>query len=139
MYLNKDHLERCIITLETSLVLLDKSEKGSIDYEVYRNAVVKGFELTLETSGKLLRKALKPYFSSPNEVDRLIFMDIFRYAAKHGILTIEEVERWFKYRDNRNFTANDYGAGFTGETLVLMPDFVSDAKKLSERLENEKN
>ena len=59
MNLNTDHPLRCIHTLESSLALLKTAKPDSIDYEVFRNAEVKGFELVLETSGKLLRKALK--------------------------------------------------------------------------------
>jgi nucleotidyltransferase substrate binding protein (TIGR01987 family) len=128
--LNTDHLRRCIQTLESSLVLLRAAELGSIEYEVFRNAVVKGFELTLETSGKLLRKALKSYGGNPKAVDELFYKDVFRHAAKHGLLTVEAVERWFVYRDNRNDTAHDYGVAFAQQTLVLMDDFVADAQIL---------
>lgn len=138
MSINTDHLERCILTLESSYSLIEKAEKGSIEFEIYRNSVIKGFELSLEISGKLLRKALKPYFASPKEVDRLVFKDLFRYGAKHGLLNIEETERWLKYRDNRNSTAHDYGQKFAEETLVLMPDFISDAKSLLLRLKDAK-
>jgi len=41
--LNTDHYARCIRTLETSLTLLKKSDPESIDFEIFRNAVVKGF------------------------------------------------------------------------------------------------
>lgn len=71
MYLDTDHFARHIVTLESSLTLLNRSEPESIDYEIFRNAVVKGFELTLETGGKLLRKALKAFTGSPKEVDQL--------------------------------------------------------------------
>ena len=134
MALNTEHLNRCIRTLESALSLLNKSDPDSVDYEIYRNASVKGFELALETSGKLLRKALKPYFATSEAVDRLAFKDIFRHAAKHGLLNVEEVERWLEYRDNRNTTAHDYGKGFAEETLALLPDFVVDAKRLQEVL-----
>jgi len=130
MPLNTDHLLRCIQTLESSLAMLQRAEAGSIEYEVFRNAVVKGFELTLETSGKLLRKALKAYGGNPKAVDDLFYKDVLRHAAKHGLLTIEQVERWFVYRDNRNNTAHDYGEAFASETLVLMSDFVIDALAL---------
>lgn len=136
MQINTEHLKRCIETLENSIILIKKAEKGSIDYEIFRNAVVKGFELTLEVSGKLMRKAIKPFFASPMEADSLSFKDLFRYGAKHGILTAEEVERWFKYRDNRKVTAHDYGEGFAEETLALMADFVLDVNRLAERLKN---
>lgn len=134
MNLNTDHLARCIRTLESSLALLDKAEPDSIDYEVFRNAVVKGFELVLETVGKLLRKALKAYGGSPKAVDDLFYKDVLRHAGKHGLLTPEAIERWFAYRDNRNSTAHDYGEGFAKETLLLMPGFMADAQNLEAEL-----
>ena len=138
MALNTDHLKRCIDTLKQSLVLLNQSKPDSIEYEVFRNAIVKGYELTLETTGKLLKKALKPYFSNPQDVDQLPFKDIFRYASKHGLLSIEETKRWFAYRDNRNNTAHDYGIGFAEETMKLLPTFVKDAERLKETLDRAK-
>lgn len=136
MKLNTEHLGRCIQTLESSLERLQRSEPKSIDYEIYRNATVKGFELALETAGKLLRKILKPYFASNRMVDELYFKDLFRHAAKHGLLSAEEVERWFAYRDNRNTTAHDYGEAFAEETLRLLPGFIADAKRLQERIDH---
>ena len=46
-------------------------------------------------------------------------------------MTIEEVERWFAYRDNRNNTAHDYGENFARETLRLIPDFIDDVTRLA--------
>ena len=45
-------------------------------------------------------------------------------------MTLEEIERWFAYRDNRNTTAHDYGKGFAQETLRLLPSFITDVKGL---------
>lgn len=112
------------------MALLGKTTPESIEYEIFRNAVVKGFELTLETSGKLLRRALKAYAASPRAVDELVFKDVIRHAVKHGLITAAEVKRWFAYRDNRNSTAHDYGIGFAEETLKLLPGFIDDAKRL---------
>jgi hypothetical protein len=95
MSLSTEHLARCIATLERSLAQLRQSPADSIDYEVYRNAVVKGFELTLETVGKLLRKAVKSYSGSPRAVDELSYKEVFRHAARHGLLDTATVERWF--------------------------------------------
>jgi nucleotidyltransferase substrate binding protein (TIGR01987 family) len=134
MPINTEHLNRCIQTLERSLDALGKSEAGSIEREVFRNATVKGFELTLELSGRLLRKALKPFFATSAAVDGLVFKDVFRHAAKHGIIGIDEVERWFKYRDNRNNTAHDYGVGFAEETMKLLPGFIADARRLMDKI-----
>ena len=55
------------------VALLKQATPDSVEYDVYRNAVIKGFELVLETGGKLLGKYLKQFFSSPAEVDRLYF------------------------------------------------------------------
>lgn len=130
-----EHLLQCIRTLELSLQRLENTDPKSIDYEVFRNAVIKGFEVTLETSGKLLRKKLKSYSASPNVVDRLTYKEIFREAAKHQLLSTEAVTRWFAYRDNRNDTAHDYGVHFATETLVLLTTFLKDAKTLAQVLQ----
>ncbi|WP_298266418.1 nucleotidyltransferase substrate binding protein [Geobacter sp.] len=130
MNLNTDHFARCITTLESSLVLLKGADPQSIDYEIFRNAVVKGFELTLETAGKLLRRAIKAYTGRPRDVDMLTFKDLLRHAARHDLLATDAVERWFIYRDNRNSTAHDYGVGFAEETLTLLPGFIADARAL---------
>jgi len=80
MSLSTTHYARCIQTLESSLSLLGQADADSIDYEIFRNAVVKGFELTLETAGKLLRKALKTYTGSPRSVDELTYKEVLRQA-----------------------------------------------------------
>jgi hypothetical protein len=115
--------------------MLEKAEPESTEYEIFRNAVVKGYELALETSGKLLRKALKQFTGSPRNVDELAFKDVFRLALKHGLLPdANAVERWFLYRDNRNNTAHDYGIGFARDTLSLLPGFLKDVRALEECL-----
>lgn len=127
---NTDHLLQCIKTLESSLVRLQTAELGSVDYEVFRNATIKGFELALETSGSLLRKVLKAYSNNPHSIDELTYKDMLRHAAKHKFLDDVTVKRWFTYRDNRNNTAHDYGIAFAETTLKLLPQFLIDAKKL---------
>ena len=135
MSLNFEHLDRCIGTLERSLTFLDGSAPESDDYEVFRNAVIKGFELTLETTGKLLRKVLREYAGNPKTVNELVYKDLLRHAARHGLMTPDEVERWFVYRDSRNDTAHDYGVEFAEQVLVLIRQFVVDVRRLHATLE----
>ena len=116
--------------------MLQQATEGTIDYELYRNSLVKGFEMTLEQSGKLLKKVLNPYFASKKAVDSLSFKDVFRQAHNHSLITEEETNRWFKYRDNRNSTAHDYGQAFAEETLTLVKDFLMDAKNLKKVIDN---
>ena len=137
MSINTEYLERCIETLEKSYSLIKTAEEGSIDYEMYRNSLVKGFEMTLEQSGKLLRKRLEPFFATKKSLDLLSFKDLFRHALKHSLLEEDEVNRWFKYRDNRNNTAHDYGRAFAEETLTLIDEFLLDTKNLKKVIENE--
>ena len=136
MELNTEYLTRCIETLEKAYTLIKKTNEGTVDYEMYRNSLVKGFEMTLEQSGKLLRKKLVPYLSSKKAVDTLTFKDLFRHAYKYSLITNEEAERWMKYRDNRNNTAHDYGRAFAEETLLLIDDFLRDVKNLKAVIEN---
>lgn len=135
LYLNTDHLSRCRQTLESSLIMYQRSAAGSIDQEVFRNAIVKGYELAQETAFKLLKKALKVYGHGGKKLESTPVKEILRLAAVHDLMTLEEVERWFVYRDNRNNTAHDYGEAFAEQTLVLMPDFLADAARLAETLE----
>ena len=127
---------RCIGTLERALSQLGEHRGGDeFLYDVYRAACVKEFELVLEQSGKLLRKRLAAFFASNRQADRLPFKDLFRHAAKHGLLEAEAVERWLRYRDNRDDTAHDYGEHFAEATLKLLPSFVDDAKALADMIE----
>lgn len=135
--INTEYLERCLETLEKSYQMIKTVDEGTIDYEMYRNSLVKGFEMTLEQSGKLLRKRLLPYFSGKKAVDSLSFKDLFRSAFKYSLIDEEEVNRWFNYRDNRNNTAHDYGRAFAEETLILIDDFIRDVRNLKKVIENE--
>lgn len=134
MEIQTEYFDRCIATLREGLSALTDAEPSTVHYDLYRAACVKTFEISLELAGKLLRKALKPYFATPKDVDRLVFKDVFRHAAKHGLLDPESVARWMVYRDNRNTTAHDYGEGFANETLRLLPQFITDAQELSKAL-----
>ena len=53
MHIDTSFLQRCVKTLERSLELLNSSDKDSIEYDMYRSASVKEFEIILEQSGKL--------------------------------------------------------------------------------------
>lgn len=136
MSINTEFLERCIETLEKSYSLIQTVKEGSVDYEMYRNSLVKSFEMTLEQSGKLLRKRIIPFFSSKKKVDELTFKDLFRQAHKHSLISEDEVSRWFIYRDNRNNTAHDYGQAFAEQTIVLIDEFLKDVKSLKRVIEN---
>ena len=129
-------LRRCLDTLESALREIARHRPDSIAYDIYRAACVKEFDLVLEQSGKLLRKRLRPWFASNLQVDRLAFKDVFRHAAKCGLIDTQACERWLRYRDNRNDTAHDYGAAFAETTLKLLPGFLADSRALADLIED---
>lgn len=132
MSLNVEHLLRTANTLEQALLAIEAQDnREDIRFDLYRNAAIKSFELSLETAGKLLRKALKAYGGAPREVDKLVFNDVLRHAGKHGLMDVPAVERWLSYRANRNNTAHDYGEGFANDTLKLLPTYLSDVRALA--------
>lgn len=136
MSLNVDHLRRTADTLEQAILRLAQIQPSDdVLYDLYRNAAIKSFELSLETAGKLLRKALKLYGGSPREVDRLSFNDVLRHAGKHSLLDTAAVERWLAYRANRNTTAHDYGVGFANDTLTILPPYLDDVRVLAATLQ----
>lgn len=132
MTLNVEHLLRTANTLEQALLAIAQHpNRDDVLFDLYRNAAIKSFELSLETAGKLLRKALKAFSGSPREVDRLVFNDVLRHAGKHGLMDTAAVERWLAYRANRNNTAHDYGESFANETLQLLPAYLRDVRALA--------
>jgi nucleotidyltransferase substrate binding protein (TIGR01987 family) len=126
------YYERCVNTLEKAHTLLLTANHETIDYDMYRSACIKEFEIILEQAGKLLRKILKPYLHSSKAADQLYFKDLFRQAVLQSIINADMCERWLEYRDNRNNTAHDYGVNFAEETLLLLPLFINDARALGQ-------
>lgn len=136
MSIDTTFLRRCIASLERAVEGIERQEdRDDLMYDIYRAACVKEFELALDQSGKLLRKRLAAWFASNRQADRLHFKDLFRHAARHDLMDCESVERWLRYRDNRNYTAHDYGENFAEATLKLLPDFIGDAKALADMIE----
>ena len=132
-------LERCISTLDKAYGLLKKAKNEEIDYDMYRSACVKEYEIILEECVKLLRKILKPYYHSSKAVDQLHFKEVFRQAALRSIITPKLCERFLEYRDNRNNTAHDYGVNFAEETLLLLHNFITDATDIAAAIRQQDN
>ena len=71
------------------------------------------------------------------QADRLVFKDIFRHAAKHGLIDSEACKRWLSYRDNLNGITHDCGEVLAKSTLELLPGFIADAKTLARAIQAE--
>lgn len=132
MLLDTTFYDRCIETLKKAYSLMAQSTPENIEFDLYRSACIKEFEIILEQSGKLLKKVLIPYFDSSRTADALTFKNVFRHAVLRSIISDEACERWLHYRDIRNHTAHDYGVNFAEETIKIIPQFIADAGQLSE-------
>ena len=135
MRINTDHLRRHIESLDHSFATLDDDTQPDWLLDAMRAACVKHSEVILEQSGRLLRKRLRPWFATNRQADKLTFRDVFRHAAKHGLISADACERWLRYRDNRNDTVHDHGEEFTVATFKLLPEFITDAKILADMIE----
>ena len=135
MRLNTDHLRRCIDSLDESFGAISDNTLEHWLRDALHAACVKHFEVILEQSGRLLRRRLRPWLASNHQADRLTFRDVFRHAAKHGLITADACERWLSYRDNRSDTVHNYGENFAEATLKLLPTFVADARALADVIE----
>ena len=129
-----EHLERCIQALDQACDWLQKAKPGEAAYAVGRAVCVKEFGMALELSGKLLKRRLRPFFASDRQADRLSVKDVFRHAAKHGLVSAGACEHWLEYRDARNVAAHDYGQEFAADALRMLPEFISDAHDLAEAI-----
>lgn len=134
--LDTTYIQRCNLALARAFEYLLKYDEDEVEYDMYRSAVIKEFEIILEQSGKLLKKLLKKYLHTNKAVDKLPFKEIFRQAGLHGLLSIDEVERWLRYRDNRNSTAHDYGESLANNTLLLIEQFIKDTNRLIDEINN---
>lgn len=130
--INTEFLEKCLHSLERAFFLLQQTNKDDIDYNIYRSALIKEFELSLEQSGKLLKYLLKKYFAKSSEINTLTFKEIFKYSAKFNLISEDEVERWFEYRDNRNETTHEYGKNLAEQAIKFMPNFIQDLRNIIE-------
>jgi nucleotidyltransferase substrate binding protein (TIGR01987 family) len=122
-------------SLDKAIISLDKAVRRSIsnpnDEEV-RDAVIQRFEYTYELCIKLLKRRLESDAASLVEIDTLSFRDLIRSGAEKGY--IEEVERWFTYREQRNKTVHIYDECMAMEVYQGVLGFVTDAKLLYEKL-----
>ena len=136
MTLNVRHIRETLSTLEVALHAVERTAKADALYDVFRLAVIKSFELTIELIAKLLRKSLRAYGGAPQSVDTLTFNETIRYAGQTGMLDVDAVARWLVYRANRNSTAHDYGEDFVTQTVTLLPAYLRDARALLDKIEH---
>ena len=131
MGIDTTFLKQCLDRLEAWRGMLGHRNKEETAQRLEREICIEQFEVALEQSGKLLRKTLRPWFASNRAADRLTFRDVFRHAAKHGLIEIEAAERWLAYRDSLNGSGEPDGVDpAVLAALERFSSFLADARAL---------
>ncbi len=126
-----EHLERCIARLALALEHLRQNQPGELICEVYRSACTREFEIILTRSAKLLRRHLRPFFGADSRADSLTHREVFRHAARHGLISVEGCERWLGYRDDWNRTSYLHDENLPEAMLSVLPQLIEDARELT--------
>ena len=124
-----DRLGACLDTLGEAEDTTTRRLAGEVGAEY--------LEVALEQSGKLLGKSLRPWFASNRQADRLILRDIFRHAAKYGLIDIDAGERWLGYRDAVDgLVDRENGDWSHAAAIDLLRTFLADARALADTIDS---
>ena len=114
---------------------LTQQELEEFIYRVFAGACVKEFEVIFGLSTTLLRRRLVPLLTPDHQVDGLSHRDVFRHAARHGLISTQQCERWTNYWDLRHDRAHRWVEDFAKNTLPWLPQFIDDVRDLVKVLE----
>ena len=96
--------------------------------EFTRDATIQRFEYTFELAWKMLKRYLSLY----TEVNESAISNIFRHAAKQGL--IDDVSSWFNYCAAWDRTSHEYSKELAEEVYPLCSQFFNEVKVLYDRL-----
>ncbi len=127
-----DRLDACLDALDDA----DDADDG-LPRRLAGEVCAEYFEVALEQSGKLFRKSLRRWFASNRQADRLTFREVFRRAAKHGLIDIEAAERWLGYRDAVDgLVDRENDDRFDAAAIDLLRAFLADARALVDTIDD---
>ena len=120
--------------LEKVFSELQRHEPGVLMHEMCVLAGLKEFEMVLERSGSLLGRRMGSSFASSPGAGWPVFSEVFRQAARHGIISVDTCHRWIEYREVLNVPPHLIVDRFTEGTTSLLPRFIEDARELAKAL-----
>jgi nucleotidyltransferase substrate binding protein (TIGR01987 family) len=91
--------------------------------DIVRDSVIQRFEFTVELSWKALQRHLK----SSGVVEPLTPKNVFREAAKLGI--VKDPEAWIRFVDARNLSSHTYKESLAEEVYacaLLLPPYAEE-------------
>lgn len=106
---------------------LERSSMDRSDLEV-RDACIQRFEYTYELGIKTIKRYIEQEMPLPEQVDQLNYRDLLRIAFEIGL--IEQVAKWFQFREARNLTSHAYDESKAKTVFQVLPEFVKHAEYL---------
>ncbi|MFN3412507.1 MAG: nucleotidyltransferase substrate binding protein [Thermoanaerobaculum sp.] len=100
--------------------------------EELRDAVIQRFEFTFELAWKFVRRQLAQELPSPRDLSLMSFQELFREAARRGL--IRDPEQWFFFRYCRNLTSHTYDPAKAKEVADAAGPFLQEAQALLSEL-----
>jgi len=128
--------EKAIDQLQQSVEVAFDDNYMHSQSETIRNIIMAGviqhFEIVYELSWKFMQRWLKINFNPEQAEFPRTRKDLFRLAAKVGIL--ENPLEWFAYAEARNMTSHTYDEEEAEKVFLLAPPLAIAAEKLLIRL-----
>jgi nucleotidyltransferase substrate binding protein (TIGR01987 family) len=131
MRLELTSFEKALNSLRESWTEFGRMESNTF----VRDSVVQRFEYTYELSYKMLKRFLVESEFSSQEINTMVFADIVRIGNQKGLL-LNDLGKWYEYRRMRNETCHTYDEARANEVLSIVPDFISDASFLLDKLQD---
>ena len=131
MSLQLDSLVKSIEALERAIKTANRVDDSDKDLqETVRAGVIHSFEVAYELSWKMVQKWLKENISSDVKIPKKA---LFQRAAEYSL--IADVESWMEYHEARISTSHTYNEDAALNVFLVATEFVHDAKKLLQVLE----
>jgi nucleotidyltransferase substrate binding protein (TIGR01987 family) len=120
-------LKKALQTLDTGLAALAATPEDKF----IRDACIKRFEYSYETSHKMLRRYLA---ASEPAVHEMSFPSLIRLGYERGLLA-QSWDVWMQFRDARNATIDAYDEAIAEELVGKIPAFAVAARFMFVQIE----
>jgi len=123
--------DKALLRLEEALQAITAAP----DNTLYRDATIQRFEFTYEVAHKMLKRYLEMTAANPTSIDEMAFADMIRTGSEQGLLR-SGWDKWKDYRKARGTTSHTYDEAKAMAVAAIIPDFLSEAKSLRDKLRN---
>ena len=123
---NIQALSKALTTLQESWTAYKNNQNEKPISDIIADSCVKGFEYTMETALKLMRRYLKLEYAKSDK--ELTVNNIFHFMA--GCVMINNWEIWKEYYAKHNDTSHKYNIEKARNLLPIIPQFIQDTNYL---------